>query len=387
MNQLIAPARSSSTPPANTTPVVGASPASLSFTAQQGSGNPANQTLSLNNTGGGTLTWTATDNATWLTLSPASGTGNGTVTVAVATGSLTAGTYNGIMTLSATGASNVSLPVTFTVTPASTSISLSPSSLTYSGLQGGADPANQSLTVTSNGSWTANSNSSWLVLTPTSGSGNGTIAAAVNLSGASVGTNSATISVAGGGVTRTVSVTLTVSAASLTVSSNSLTFTATQGAADPASQTLSVTSNGTWTVSDNASWIAVSPTSGSSNGSIVASVNTSTASLGSNSAVITVTGGGITRTVNVTLMLNAPATSSATLTWDANSESDLAGYKVYRATASGTYGAPIATLQSNVTSYLATGLQSGTTHFFVVTAYDSEGNESVYSNEVSKSIF
>jgi hypothetical protein len=60
---------------------------------------------------------------------------------------------------------------------------------------------------------------------------------------------------------------------------------------------------------------------------------------------------------------------------------------VYRATASGTYGAPIATLQSNVTSYLATGLQSGTTHFFVVTAYDSEGNESVYSNEVSKSIF
>jgi fibronectin type 3 domain-containing protein len=85
--------------------------------------------------------------------------------------------------------------------------------------------------------------------------------------------------------------------------------------------------------------------------------------------------------------LNASATSSATLTWNANTESDLAGYKVYRATASGGYGAPIATLQGNVTSYAATGLQSGTTYFFVITAYDDAGNESAYSNEVSRSIF
>ena len=99
------------------------------------------------------------------------------------------------------------------------------------------------------------------------------------------------------------------------------------------------------------------------------------------------TGGGITRTVDVTLQLNAPATSSATLTWNANTESDLAGYKVYRATSSGGYGAPIATLQGNVTSYVATGLQSGTTYFFVITAYDTAGNESAYSNEVSRSIF
>jgi fibronectin type 3 domain-containing protein len=85
--------------------------------------------------------------------------------------------------------------------------------------------------------------------------------------------------------------------------------------------------------------------------------------------------------------LNAPATSSATLTWNANSESDLAGYKVYRATSSGAYGAPLATLQGNVTSYVSTGLQSGTTYFFVITAYDNAGNESAFSTEVSKSIF
>jgi fibronectin type 3 domain-containing protein len=75
------------------------------------------------------------------------------------------------------------------------------------------------------------------------------------------------------------------------------------------------------------------------------------------------------------------------LTWNANTESDLAGYKVYRATAPGAYGAPIATLQGNVTGYVATGLQVGTTYYFVVTAYDNAGNESAYSNEVSKSVF
>jgi fibronectin type 3 domain-containing protein len=75
------------------------------------------------------------------------------------------------------------------------------------------------------------------------------------------------------------------------------------------------------------------------------------------------------------------------LTWNAETSTDLAGYKVYRATTSGGYGAPIATVQGNITTYIATGLQSGTTYFFVVTAYDSSGNESVHSNEVSKSIF
>jgi beta-N-acetylglucosaminidase len=60
---------------------------------------------------------------------------------------------------------------------------------------------------------------------------------------------------------------------------------------------------------------------------------------------------------------------------------------VYRATASGAYGAPVATLTGTGTNYIATGLQVGTTYFFVVTAYDTAGNESSTSNEVSKSIF
>ncbi|HKO31453.1 MAG TPA: hypothetical protein VJU54_09955, partial [Nitrospiraceae bacterium] len=72
---------------------------------------------------------------------------------------------------------------------------------------------------------------------------------------------------------------------------------------------------------------------------------------------------------------------------NASTSTDVVGYKVYKATGSGAYGAPIATLHGNVLSYQAIGLLINTTYFFVVTSYDAAGNESVHSNEVSKSIF
>ncbi|MCP9472969.1 MAG: hypothetical protein NNA30_09585 [Nitrospira sp.] len=96
-------------------PVIGVSPTGLSFTVVQGSGNPSPQTLSVSNTGGGTLTWSSSDNASWLTHTPQSGTGNGTITVSVATDSLAAGIYTATLTLTATGAGSVSVPVTVTV--------------------------------------------------------------------------------------------------------------------------------------------------------------------------------------------------------------------------------------------------------------------------------
>lgn len=56
------------------------------------------------------------------------------------------------------------------------------------------------------------------------------------------------------------------------------------------------------------------------------------------------------------------------------------------ATASGEYGAPIATMPKTATSNVVKGLENRTTYFFVITAYDVAGNESDYSNEVSRSI-
>lgn len=71
------------------------------------------------------------------------------------------------------------------------------------------------------------------------------------------------------------------------------------------------------------------------------------------------------------------------LAWNANAESDLAGYKVYYGTGSRTYGSPINV--GNVTTYTLTGLIAGQTYYIAVTAFDTAVpvNESGYSNEVS----
>ena len=78
-------------------------------------------------------------------------------------------------------------------------------------------------------------------------------------------------------------------------------------------------------------------------------------------------------------------TTSTTLAWTANAESDLAGYKVYVGTSSGLYGTP--TDVGKVTSYTLANLKAGATYYFTVTAYDATGNESLHSAEVSKSIY
>ncbi len=80
------------------------------------------------------------------------------------------------------------------------------------------------------------------------------------------------------------------------------------------------------------------------------------------------------------------ATASLTFQWDPVSVSDLAGYKIYRSTTAGIYGSPIATLSASTTTYQMTNLTKGVTYFFAVSAYDTNGNESPFSNEQSRTI-
>jgi fibronectin type 3 domain-containing protein len=73
------------------------------------------------------------------------------------------------------------------------------------------------------------------------------------------------------------------------------------------------------------------------------------------------------------------------LIWDANSEPDLAGYKVYRGTTSRQY-TKVADL-GLVTTYSETVSvpeDKVTTFYYAVTAFDDSGLESDYSNEVFK---
>jgi hypothetical protein len=122
---------------APTQPTIGVNPASLSFTATAGGSNPANQTINVTNTGAGTLNFTVSDNAPWLTVSPASGTAPATLTASVDITGLAAGAFNGTITISATGATNtpVSIPVTLTVNGAGGN-----ELIVNGGFEGGAAP-------------------------------------------------------------------------------------------------------------------------------------------------------------------------------------------------------------------------------------------------------
>jgi hypothetical protein len=190
----------------------------------------------------------------------------------------------------------------------------------------------------------------------------------------------------------TVPVTFMVTAVpTISLNPTSLNYTAVQGGTNPANQTVALTNAGgvvSWTVSDSASWLSVSPVSGSSSSTLTATVDTTGLAAGTYNGTITVSAtGSSSKTLAATLTVSAPTTSSATLTWDPNTDSDLAGYKIYRATTSGAYGAAVGTVPAGTVTYQATGLSANTTYFFVITAYDGEGNESPFSNEVSKSIF
>ena len=107
------------TPPAG--PAIGLTPASLTFAGMEFSGNPADQTIQLSNTGIDTLDWDVSENADWLTVTPTTGsttTGTETLTVSVdITGLAAIGSpYTAQITVSAAGASNTPRTVNVTLT-------------------------------------------------------------------------------------------------------------------------------------------------------------------------------------------------------------------------------------------------------------------------------
>lgn len=75
---------------------------------------------------------------------------------------------------------------------------------------------------------------------------------------------------------------------------------------------------------------------------------------------------------------------TVTVQWDPNSESDLAGYKIYVGESSRNYSGVVDA--GTATQFAWQNLESGKTYFFVVTAYDFAGNESDYSAEVSATL-
>ncbi|HEU5397252.1 MAG TPA: fibronectin type III domain-containing protein, partial [Verrucomicrobiae bacterium] len=73
--------------------------------------------------------------------------------------------------------------------------------------------------------------------------------------------------------------------------------------------------------------------------------------------------------------------ASVTLSWDANTTVSGPSYKIYYGSASGVY--TNAVWIGTGTNYTVDGLNSNGTYYFVVTTFNSAGQESGYSSEVA----
>lgn len=102
---------------APTTPVLGLSPKSLSFSATAGGINPAAQTVSVTNQGAGTLSYTDASSPSWLNISPASGTAPSSISVQPNISGLAAGTYTGTVTVTPNAGAAQTISVTLTLNP------------------------------------------------------------------------------------------------------------------------------------------------------------------------------------------------------------------------------------------------------------------------------
>jgi uncharacterized protein (TIGR03437 family) len=102
-------------------PVLVVAPQALTFSYSAGDPAPAAQTVSITNSGGGTLSWTAaTSGNYWLAVSPASGSAAsgstaGALSVSVNPVNLAAGTYTGTVQVTASGATGSPASVAITL--------------------------------------------------------------------------------------------------------------------------------------------------------------------------------------------------------------------------------------------------------------------------------
>src|SRR5229473_1218914 len=307
----------------------------------------------LANSGGGSITWSASSKQPWLLVSPSQGTFSAgqTISIAVQRVGLKPGDYQGDLAISSNVSPVQHVEVDMSVLPLTPGpvLTLSPALLSFSANDGQATPpAAQTLTISNPGtrpfSWSlANQDQAtataqlsllralgpagnWLSATPLSGviAPGATAAIQVTVSSQSIlpGTYTGTLLFTAPGAIdnpQAVNVSLTVFPhCGIVTSSGFLSFTAVQGQSNLGTQALSLNATVscagaaiTWKSSGTPSWVAVTPASGQLRGtaSAVVSVSVNTAGLSPNTysgQISFVTGGMSTQTVTVMLVVQPP---------------------------------------------------------------------------------
>ena len=170
-------------------------------------------------------------------------------------------------------------------------ITVSPDSLHFTGVAGGANPANQSFTVSSaqSVSFTVSETSPWIGVVPTSATTNASITVLINSSTLSAGNYVDSIEVDAPGIPNSpqyVVVTLSLAEPPPVIgyTPTSFFFNAIAGQANPPPKTLTITNTGggtlNWTVGHSESWLSLTPSSGMDSGDVSVEVDISSLGYG-----------------------------------------------------------------------------------------------------------
>jgi uncharacterized protein (TIGR03437 family) len=260
------------------------STSTVAYNYTLGGSAPPSQTVNISSTGSAlNYTAVATSTGNWISVSPSSGnTGSNSLLTINADGSklTAAGTYSGVITVTAVGAANSPQTINVTVTVVAGGIAAPGTTLTFNQVVGGAAPAAQTIAVTGspgslNFTVATSSPATWLSVTPVSGATPGSVQVQVDGAGLVAGryTNGVVIASAGAtGTPITVPVVLNVTAAQ-TLSANpaSLAFNYTIGQSAPIPQKLAIGATGSgvtivaqvqYSGASMGSWLQVLPASG-----------------------------------------------------------------------------------------------------------------------------
>jgi hypothetical protein len=246
------------------------------------------ETIALN----ANVSWTASSDQSWLSVTPASGTANGSLSITAAQNIATS-PRSAIVTVTGQGVA----PKTITITQQQAAnqdsyLSVEPTTVTITGSTG----SKGTFDVISNVTWSAESNQTWVKLSPKNSSGTKTVTVTASNTNPNITPRSAIVTVSTDGLpAQRVTVIQAAGDTSLTVTNNVINI----GAAEGSSAWTGVTSNTTWNAVADQLWLSLTPSEATGNRNLVFTAQANP-TISVRTATVTVSGiGATTQTITV----------------------------------------------------------------------------------------
>lgn len=178
-------------------PGLDVTPMSVEHATNVNSGATFSDNLSIDNTGTGTLTWTATKSKPWVTLGNTAGSGPGVVPVTINSAGLPGGIHTDQVVITSPGATGSPARVDVTLTIFAPGLAVTPAIVRDSAIVASIEPRTQTLHVTNSGTgavtWTATKSQPWVTLSKSAGGAPDDVVVTLSPIGLPLGTQHDTI--------------------------------------------------------------------------------------------------------------------------------------------------------------------------------------------------